>query len=519
MMKLSLKGITLHYVTYILIISIFISSFHQVYGAECNDSPFKFRVVKTSGKTISRKCTWVSRRISRCRLAGVSETCPSTCGSCDTCADSSLRFKFKRNIRRITRDCSWVANKLTTFRCLIDGMRDTCRETCNNCSTTGLVCPAGTANEGEEQCTDVSYSTYSPKECNVDSLTLQTISTYEYDGSVLIELLGPSSSANSNAIVITVSHGGDLKPSYIPDRQTSGEFCDPTCVVDKDSYTKEIAIHLAEQIMNNYCTIPFVVINHLHRSKLDANREIGEAAQNNTIAENAWYAFHDFVQEAQNRIESYYGTATNDNGLVGIKGLLLDVHGYAGLDWVSSDGTSDGGSPFIQWGYRLSTDSLDPNQYCSLDSRSSGTIGTLTHGRNMPGQSYECLVRGPNSLGSRLSSMAIAGTSSSSCGMGLPSYEHPSPKAHSEDEVYCNADDIPCHYYSGGYDVDVHEHLNWESKTGNMMNTIQMELPRCIRFADGTDVGRDTTHESFAYNLSIGLCSFAKDLFGGINLC
>ena len=189
----------------------------------------------------------------------------------------------------------------------------------------------------------------------------------------------------------------------------------------------------------------------------------------------------------------------------------MDVHGYAGLDWLSDDGSS--GSPFIQWGYRLSKDSLDPYQYCNLDSRSDGTIGTFTHARNMPNQSYECLVRGPNSLGSRLSSMIIEGASSS-CGMGLPSYEHPSPKERSEDESYCNVDDIPCHYYSGGYDVNVHEYLEWEDKGGNVMNAVQMELPRCIRFGDGTEIGRNSTHESFAYNLSIGLCSFMKDLFG-----
>lgn len=377
----------------------------------------------------------------------------------------------------------------------------------------GLVCPTGTKNAGEEQCVDVSYSTHPTQQCNDNTLALKSLMTHKSaHGDILIELLGPADVKDSAAIVITAPHGGSLKPIYIKTRKKRGPYCDGSCVVSKDSYTKEIALELGQKLIDNYCKVPYVVINHLHRSKLDANREIGEAAQGDPIAESAWLEFHDFIQEAQTKILSKHGEVVNTKSEVAIKGLLLDVHGYAGTDFVPT-----AGSPFIQWGYRMSKTSLDPNEYCKLDSRSQGTIGTYTHARFMPDQSLECLVRGPNSLGSRVASMMPIAGASDSCGLGLPSFEFPSPKETTNDPDYC--DDIPCHYYSGGYDVNVHEHLYWDSKSGNMMNTVQMELPRCIRFADGTRSGRKETHNSFADKLSIALCSFMKDLFQDQSIC
>jgi hypothetical protein len=62
----------------------------------------------------------------------------------------------------------------------------------------------------------------------------------------------------------------------------------------------------------NYCKVPYLVINHLHRSKLDANQEIGEAAQGNAVAETTWTHFHTFINDAQLEVESQYGTSTFD---------------------------------------------------------------------------------------------------------------------------------------------------------------------------------------------------------------
>lgn len=265
------------------------------------------------------------------------------------------------------------------------------------------------------------------------------------------------------------------------------------------------------KFISNYCKIPYLVINHLHRSKLDANREIGEAAQGNAIAEDAWTSFHTFINDAQVEIKNRFGTSTvtssTNSNKKGIKGLLFDMHGYAGWDWDPTDG-----SPFIQWGYRFSASSLE---YCPLDSRSQYSIGTMTHGRWVDGHSYECLIRGPGSLGSRVMRLlnSIGGlVPNSICGHGIPSDAYPSPETLRNDPTFC--DESPssnCHYYSGGFDVKVHERMVWQDEddlSGDHMNAVQAELPRCIRF------GSDDVHEAFADKLSIAMMSFCRSLYG-----
>mmetsp|Transcript_21936 Transcript_21936/g.46300 ORF Transcript_21936/g.46300 Transcript_21936/m.46300 type:complete len:397 (-) Transcript_21936:145-1335(-) len=359
-------------------------------------------------------------------------------------------------------------------------------------------------------------------EPSIDSTTIcpglgwETLQTFEHDGDVLIELRGPSNMADAADLVISAPHGGDLKPAYIADRATSGPYCPSTCKTAKDSYTKEISELLQEKFIQNYCKVPFLVINHLHRSKLDANREISEAAQGVALAAEAWMKFHTYISMAQVELRDHFGTSTvyssTGSAKTGVHALLFDMHGYAGYDWDSTNG-----SPLIQWGYRFSDDSLE---YCPLDSRSAYSIGTLTHARWMDGHSYECLVRGPRSLASRLTDLIIDSgdlffDSDSLCGFGTPSNEFPSPKTLANSEEFCEdmGDSNPdeCHYYSGGYDVEVHERMGWqdeENLSGDHFNAIQAELPRCIRF------GGSSLRETFADHLSIATMSFLRDLHG-----
>lgn len=358
----------------------------------------------------------------------------------------------------------------------------------------------------DEACPD-SHCTIEPNtEPTVDSaiicpdLAYTTLDTFEYDGDVLIELRGPADVNDAADLVISAPHGGDLRPDDYIDWRTWGKTL-------KDSYTKEVSELLQEKFIDNYCKVPYLVINHLHRSRMDANREIVEAAQGNAIAEDAWTAFHTFINTAQNHLSNQFGTSTV-NSRTGVHALLFDMHGYAGRDWESVNG-----SPLIQWGYRMSSSSLET---CPLDDRSSGTIGTLTHARWMGGHSYECLVRGPGSLASRVGDLLDEDgglISNALCGHGIPSQEFPSVEAlrTSTDidvcEDYANSND-KCHYYSGGYDVEVHERMNWQDLSGDHFNAVQAELPRCIRF------GGNAVREKFADKLSVAVMSFLRDLYG-----
>ncbi|KAL3768907.1 hypothetical protein ACHAW5_008822 [Stephanodiscus triporus] len=315
-------------------------------------------------------------------------------------------------------------------------------------------------------------------------LAATTLATFVYSGDVLIELTGPSDPVNAAAMVITAPHGGSLEPTYIPDRQTSGPFCPPEgCKDDKDSYTLEMSRLLQSKFIANYCKVPYLVINHLHRKKLDANREVMEAAQNNTLAMDAWFMFHNFTNVAQSALKSRFGTVDVTNAInatiKGVNALLFDMHGYAGLDWVPVDAAA--------------------------------RSDRATHARWMPDHSYECLVRGPGSLASRVTALvdALEGglTTDALCGHGTPSYEFESPWTLANNPNHCAS--IPCYYFSGGYDLEVHERMNWQNipLSGDHFNAVQAELPRCIRF------GGDVVRAKFANELSVAVMSFLGDLY------
>jgi len=106
----------------------------QTPGDTCNESVYRFKIIKNDGKKIWRNCTWAGNKPGgRCKLEGVSAMCPYSCGTCDNCVDSSSRMKFyKANGDKITRDCNWTANKPN--RCnSVDNMSYACRATCGEC--------------------------------------------------------------------------------------------------------------------------------------------------------------------------------------------------------------------------------------------------------------------------------------------------------------------------------------------------------------------------------------------------
>ena len=101
-------------------------------GNSCIDSQLRFKV-RIKGKLRAKDCGWVSNSPSRCSLSGVSSHCPSTCGTCSTCSDGSLKFRVTLfNGKNRFKKCSYVAKKPGN-RCNMDGVGDTCRSTCGTC--------------------------------------------------------------------------------------------------------------------------------------------------------------------------------------------------------------------------------------------------------------------------------------------------------------------------------------------------------------------------------------------------
>ncbi len=221
-------------------------------------------------------------------------------------------------------------------------------------------------------------------------------------------------------IVISVPHGGYLEPEVIPDR---------TCfdaVHTNDAYTQELSRNLLDAIYAEFGCYPHLVINHLHRSKLDANRSLSEGACGNDSAILAWHAFNDFLDSAEAQIMLQYG-----------KGLYIDLHGH--------------GHPIqrIELGYLLYADELqlsdatlnaDPYlAYSSIQYMAENNLFDHTHAE---------LLRGMTALGSLLEASGYP---------TVPSLGDPFPEG-----------DEP--YFSGGYNTAERSSYN-----GGSIDGIQIE--------------------------------------------
>lgn len=104
-------------------------------SGSCNDSSLRFRV-QIDGKNKMRDCKWVSTRPNRCRsFDGVATHCRVTCRLCSTCEDAELKFKVLLKGKLRAKDCKWVGTRGVRSRCKLSGVKDTCPDTCEVCSS------------------------------------------------------------------------------------------------------------------------------------------------------------------------------------------------------------------------------------------------------------------------------------------------------------------------------------------------------------------------------------------------
>lgn len=226
-------------------------------------------------------------------------------------------------------------------------------------------------------------------------------------------------------IVISVPHGGYLKPPVIPDRTlgTAGR---------QDTKTQELAREIIESFREQTGKYPHVIINRLHREKLDANREVFDAAQDDSIATTAWQEFHDFIDSAQHAVEKESG-----------KSLYIDLHGHRHTWQV------------VELGYLLVSNQLMMSDR-QLDSLAANPVTSFGRYLNRAGSAPSRSIRGDLSFGAQLQRNGIASVPSP----GLP---HP--------------DGNP--YFSGGYNLEQHSAFSGRKAWG-----IQVELPTGIREDD-----------------------------------
>jgi hypothetical protein len=218
-------------------------------------------------------------------------------------------------------------------------------------------------------------------------------------------------------LVLSAPHGGYLFPAEIEDRTwgTTG----------RDTNTQETARAISDAFAERFGGgRPHIIICHLARIKLDANREKVEAAQGHRYSEWAWYEYHRFIDAAEAAVESAYG-----------RGFYIDLHGH--------------GHPVarLELGYLLGGTNLeqpdavlDGTYYvdkCSI--RNLALTSPLT---------LSGLLRGPSSLGTYLESAGVP---------ACPSTPQPDPGGEP--------------FYSAGYNTERHG-----SRDGGVVDGVQIEL-------------------------------------------
>lgn len=165
-------------------------------------------------------------------------------------------------------------------------------------------------------------------------------------------------------IVIAAPHGGRLDPAEIPDREEG--------VMTRDAETDLLAVELFEAIHRQTGSRPHLVLCHLHRRKVDCNRDALTGTGGNLRALETWRAFHEAIDRAR---------------MAAGKGLFLDLHGHSHPQ------------PRVEIGYLLTGEQL---KEVGRDFAALAPVSSVASLVETSPVSFEELIRGESSLGALL---------------------------------------------------------------------------------------------------------------------
>ena len=212
--------------------------------------------------------------------------------------------------------------------------------------------------------------------------------------------------AGNTPVIYSAPHGGTLAPTEIPDR-TDGS-CGETVSTSADLNTADLAVRMQQAHFARYGTYPHVIINRLHRRKLDANRTLAGGACGDAEAQTAWQEWHDFMGVARNAVLAG-----------GARGWYMDMHGHAHTKQRVELG-------YLTTGAQLRLADATLNATAAYEDTSS--VATMSRSSS---HSFSALLNGPNALGTLYANNAIP---------AVPS---------AQDRAPLSGDS----YFSGGYNV------------------------------------------------------------------
>lgn len=256
-------------------------------------------------------------------------------------------------------------------------------------------------------------------------------------------------------LVISAPHGGRLMPETMANR-TYG-------VRSEDSNTQDLARRIAAEVKKVTGRQMPLVISQLHRSKLDPNREIKEAAQGDKMAETVWGEYHAFIEEALQAAVQRHGRA-----------FFIDLHGQSHPD------------VRVELGYLH--DPLDYAKPASeVNSPAFVKAGSLAYLMKLnPGLEYTALLHGPESLGALLEARGFLST---------PSPRMPVPSLPYYRGGYTTFRHIPDNPTVAGLQVEANRVRLRDTPDGRqrfavaLVSALQVYLPRFLKMGlDGEPV-------------------------------
>lgn len=215
-------------------------------------------------------------------------------------------------------------------------------------------------------------------------------------------------------IIITSSHGGELSPHEIDDRDEG--------VFESDDFTKELSEAIIAEFYLQIKKIPYAVIAEISRTKVDLNRDEDEAYESDKAGV-IYDSFHSLIKRSRVEIEHRFK-----------KGLYLDIHGQS-----HSHGA-------IEFGYLLFNDTLQLHGENLEQFKGKSSINTLSQ---FSDESFIEQLKGKNSLGSLMQNRGYD---------SIPSSEIPFAKDND--------------YFEGAYNT-----ISYGSLDGGNISGIQVEFP------------------------------------------
>ncbi|WP_235989364.1 T9SS type A sorting domain-containing protein [Psychroserpens algicola] len=236
-------------------------------------------------------------------------------------------------------------------------------------------------------------------------------------------------------IIISAPHGGVINSGetiggvFYPDEDAN--LPDRTCGNnERDDNTDVLVRRIQDEIFAQTGGYAHVIINNLHRSKMDPNRIVSQGSCGNSHAASYWSDFQNYINVASQSVESNWG-----------KGLYIDLHGQNHT------------VPRIEIGYNISASELNASDLNSASIVNKSTIMNLVS-TNLNGYTHEELVRGAFSLGQLFqeapatfyNSIDPSGSDTSYPGCGVTSGYRAVPSNSDYGDTSC--DDTTPHSYS-----------------------------------------------------------------------